>query len=299
MPKTAYIQRAFGLAARKIIGKASEIIAEYQAQGFILTLRQVYYQFVSRDLILNTMKSYKRLGGIINSARLAGLIDWAAIEDRTRNVESLAHWTTPCEIVSDCAEQFRLDKWARQPCRPEVWIEKEALAGVVEGVCQELDISYLSCRGYTSQSEMWSSAMRLKAMIEAGQTPIILHLGDHDPSGLDMTRDITDRLAMFMGGVKVIRLALNMDQIERFRPPPNPAKVKDSRFHAYQEQFGSESWELDALEPSVLVKLIRDAVLAVRDESLWAEAVREEEHHRATLADVAGDLAKEDDDDED
>jgi len=298
MSKIAYIDRTFGLAARKIIDKANEIVAEYQAQGFQLTLRQIYYQFVSRDLIANTMQSYKRLGCIISNARLAGLIDWTAIEDRTRNVQSLSHWRTPSEIVGDCAEQFRLDKWADQPCRPEVWIEKEALAGVIEGVCRELDISFLSCRGYTSQSEMWSSAMRLKAMIAAGQTPLILHLGDHDPSGLDMTRDITDRLAMFMGGVKVIRLALNMDQIERYNPPPNPAKVNDSRFDAYQEQFGSESWELDALEPSVLVQLIRDAVLAVRDERLWAEAVREEEGHRAILADEAGNLGKEDEDED-
>ena len=298
MPKTAYIERAFGLAARKIIGKANDIIAEYQAQGFVLTLRQTFYQFVSRDLIPNTMKSYKRLGCIISNARLAGMIDWTAIEDRTRNVVSVSHWGSSAEIVDACADQFRMDKWAKQPCRPEVWIEKEALAGVIEGVCSELDIGFLSCRGYTSQSEMWSSAMRLKAMIEAGQTPIILHLGDHDPSGLDMSRDITDRLAMFMGGVKVIRLALNMDQIEQYSPPPNPAKVTDSRFASYQAEYGDDSWELDALEPSVLVELIRDAVLAVRDESLWAEAVQEEEDHRATLADVAGDLGKEDGDED-
>jgi len=252
-----------------------------------LTLRQLYYQFVSRDLIANTMKSYKRLGGIINDARLAGLIDWLAIEDRTRSVSSLSHWEDPAQIIRVCADQYRIDKWADQSCRPEVWIEKEALAGVVEGVCHELDISFLCCRGYTSQSEMWSSAMRLKAMKEAGQVPMILHFGDHDPSGIDMSRDITDRIKMFMGGVELKRMALNLDQVEEYGPPPNPAKITDSRFAAYEREFGGESWELDALEPKVIAGLIRAAVLKVRKKTLWEKAELRERNGRDRLAELA------------
>lgn len=287
MPKIAYQAQNMREDTLAVVVQANQIIDEYQAQGFRLTLRQLYYQFVSRDLIANTMKSYKRLGGIINDARLAGLIDWAVIEDRTRSVSSLSHWDSPAEMIEVCARQFRIDKWECQPFRPEVWIEKEALAGVVEGVCHELDISYLCCRGYTSQSEMWSSAMRLQAMSYAGQKPLILHFGDHDPSGLDMTRDITDRLAMFMGVVKLERMALNMDQVEEYGPPPNPAKVTDSRFAAYAREFGEESWELDALEPKLIAGLIRTAVLKVRDEKRWAKAERIECDGRDWLAELA------------
>src|SRR5207253_3754203 len=177
-----YASHEFGDDAKAIITKANEIIAEYQAAGYMLTLRQLFYQFVSRDIIANNVREYKRLGNIINDARLAGLIDWLTIEDRTRNLHKLPTWGSPREIISACASQFRIDKWADQDCRVEVWIEKEALAGVFERVCDSLQVPFFSCRGYTSQSEMWVAGQRLKDYDKHGQTPIVLHFGDHDPS---------------------------------------------------------------------------------------------------------------------
>ena len=288
MPKICYRQKRFSDDRMDKINKANAIIAEYAAQGFELTLRQLYYQFVSRDFIANNMREYKNLGDIINDARLAGLVDWEAIVDRTRNLQKLAHWEAPSDIINACANQYRIDKWADQPYRVECWIEKDALVGVIEGVCNELDIPYFSCRGYTSQSEMWSAAMRLKAHRRGDQKPLILHLGDHDPSGKDMTRDITDRLSEFSGGeIEVQRLALNMPQVEQYNPPPNPAKITDSRAEGYIAEFGTESWELDALEPAVIATLIRDATYAVRDADKWAAQVAEEETQRKQLGKVS------------
>jgi len=288
MPKICYRQKKFNTDRLDKIEKANTIIADYKEQGFDLTLRQLFYQFVSRDLLANTQREYKNLGDIISDARLAGLIDWEAIVDRTRNLEALANWNTPAEIISACAKQYRVDKWAEQQYRPEVWVEKEALVGVIEGVCNELDVDYFACRGYTSQSEMWSAAMRLKGYQDEAQVPMILHLGDHDPSGKDMTRDITDRLSEFSGGdIEVKRLALNMPQIQQYAPPPNPAKITDSRAEKYIEEFGAESWELDALEPAVIAQLIRDAVMEVRDQDQWDEAVEKEEEHKAQLTKVS------------
>ena len=130
--------------------------------------------------------------------------------------------------------------------------------------------------------------MRLKRYQDAAQVPLILHLGDHDPSGKDMTRDITDRLTEFSGGdIEVKRLALNMPQIEQYTPPPNPAKITDSRAEKYIEEFGAESWELDALEPAVIAQLIRDAVMEVRDQDQWDEAVEKEEEQKAQLTKVS------------
>lgn len=148
MPKICYVPRDFSAASLAIVESANSIIEDYQDAGYKLTLRQLYYQFVSKDLLPNTIQNYKRLGSIVNDARLAGLIDWDAIEDRTRNLASLAHWSGPEEIVESCAAQFRTDRWAGQPCRVEVWIEKEALAGVFERVCEEYDVPFLCCRGY-------------------------------------------------------------------------------------------------------------------------------------------------------
>jgi hypothetical protein len=284
-----------------LIKTANQIIAEYQAQGFDLTLRQLYYQFVSRDIIPNTLKSYKNLGSVINDGRLAGMIDWNAIVDRTRELRELPHWTNPGSIVESCAHQFNIDRWAGQPYRPEVWIEKDALVGVFQRICRELDVPLFSCRGYTSQSEMWVASQRLlkyraKPYFSTGiadsirkyPTPIIFHFGDHDPSGKDMSRDITDRLQLFTGkSLNFERLALNMDQVEEYQPPPNPAKITDSRADAYIAEFGSESWELDALEPSVLAQLVRDAIEKVIDQDKMDEATEEQNRHRETLSLVA------------
>lgn len=287
MTREAYIERSFSTATLADIDRANAIIADYTELSFKLTLRQLYYQFVTREFIANTERAYKRLGGIISDGRLAGLIDWEAIEDRTRELRGNLHWANPAEILESSCDWFHVDRWEGQAYRPEVWIEKEALVGVIAQVCQELDVDYFACRGYVSQSEMWSAAERLKSRVGQGQTPVILYLGDHDPSGLDMTRDVLDRLCLFMGGLEVRRLALNMDQIEQYKPPPNPAKFTDSRIAGYVKRYGRESWELDALNPEALVGLIKSAVLDLRDEQMWTDRQVLEHQYKSELRELA------------
>ncbi len=284
----------FKPATLTIIEQANTIIREYQRQGFKLTLRQLYYQFVSRNLLANKQSEYKRLGGIIDNGRQAGLIDWAAIEDRTRNLEKLSMWSSPADILAAVAQQYREDPWLKQDIYPEVWIEKDALTGVIEGVCEEFRVPYFACRGYASQSEMYDAAKRLQAKARKGFEPVIFHLGDHDPSGIDMTRDNQDRLSLFSGlGIRVVRLALNMEQIEEYDPPPNPLKensdgtLSDSRGLTYQDEFGDSSWELDALSPAVIDQLIRDALNAEISVFQWDKSKRLEEEAKVDLAKVA------------
>ncbi len=224
MPKIAYIEKNFRQATLETIKTANAIIEEYAAQGFDLTLRQLYYQMVARGYIENSLRSYKNFGNVVNDARLAGLVDWGHIVDRTRNFRANGHFRNPGDIMRAAVNSYQVDKWERQRFRVEVWVEKEALKGIIDRVCRPLDIPYFACKGYTSQSEMWAAARRLMHWRDRGQTPIILHLGDHDPSGIDMTRDIFDRLALFAGEMQVDRLALNWNQVEQYNPPPNPAK---------------------------------------------------------------------------
>ncbi|MCK4521372.1 MAG: hypothetical protein KAU20_02275 [Nanoarchaeota archaeon] len=291
MPKIKYDIFNFTKKTLAVIGQANEIIVEYQAQGFSLTLRQIYYQFVSRDLIPNRQNEYNKLGNVLNNGRLAGLIDWNAIEDRTRFVRSLSHWNNPSQIIDACADQYRVDRWEDQKYRLEVWIEKDALTGIIEGICEEHDIPYFSCRGYVSQSEVWRAAIRLNGYF--GQDTRIIHLGDHDPSGIDMTRDIQDRLRLFKCSADVERIALNMDQVEQYSPPPNPAKLTDSRCEGYIAEYGSDSWELDALEPSVIVDLIRSKIEGYKDQDKWEESEDREEEGREKLAEVSRTLREE------
>jgi hypothetical protein len=260
------------------------------------------------------------------------MLDWDYIVDRTRNLRALAHWNDAADIVTGAAGQFRVDKWDDQDHYVEVWIEKDALVGVLESCCPGEDVPFFSCRGYTSQSEVWGAAQRLGRRIAAGKTVTILHLGDHDPSGIDMTRDIRDRLLTFISTDAALvqyradneyehsrsdaeieesyqaaarqaanhlfieRIALNMDQVDQYNPPPNPAKITDSRAGvrrdgsiaegSYVDVHGWESWELDALEPTVLVALIRDHIAEYRDQELWDAAVEREDEEKAALAQV-------------
>lgn len=296
MPRECYIPRKFSAESEALIAKANAIIDEYTAQGFTLTLRQLYYQFVARDLLPNSQRSYSRLGATLNNARLAGLVDWAAMEDRTRNLRSQPSWDKPQDILEACASQFRFDKWDAQSTRVEVWIEKDALVGVIEGVCNDNQVPYFACRGYTSQSEQWRAGKRLADYIYKGQRVVVLHLGDHDPSGIDMSRDNAERLRMFItkseeyDGSEMFelrRLALNMDQVRAYRPPPNPAKLTDSRVGGYLKNYGNKSWELDALDPRVIAELIQDSIDDVRDADAWADSVKREEAARKKLSALA------------
>lgn len=286
--KPCYREKRFSADRQEKINKANEIIEEYKRQGYELTLRQLYYQFVSRDIIPNNQREYKNLGDVINDARLAGLVDWYAIVDRTRNLRRRPNWDSPQSIIDACASQYHRDLWQGQPNRVEVWIEKDALVGIIEGTCEALDVPYFSCRGYTSQSEMWVAAMRLKGYRQASQRPVVLHFGDHDPSGIDMSRDIQERLEEFSGGdVEFRRMALNKDQVDKYNPPPNPAKLTDSRCEGYIEKHGSESWELDALEPSVITGLIRGEIESLTDPDILRHRRAVEESERNKLGAVA------------
>jgi hypothetical protein len=288
MAKQRFIDKSFKPASLALIRQANEIIDEYIEQGYSLTLRQLYYQFVARDFIENSQRAYKRLGDLINNARLAGLIDWDAIEDRTRNLARLAHWNDPGEIIESAASQYRVDKWRGQPYRVEVWIEKEALAGVIGKNMQSIGRCIFCLPAVTFRKAKCiapRSAWLVFAMPAKRRS--VIHLGDHDPSGLDMTRDIIDRLRMFVGSIDVERIALNMDQIDLYNPPPNPAKVNDSRFIEYQQRYGRQSWELDALSPEILEGLITRTVEKYRDGKAYDNAVDLENTHKAILARVS------------
>lgn len=284
MPKITYVKKGFHTKSLQQIEIANAIIAEYQAQRFDLTLRQLYYQMVARGHIENSLRSYKNFGSLLDDARLAGMVDWNAIVDRTRNVRANSHWETPADIIESAHHSYRIDLWRRQPYRPEVWIEKDALTGVIGGICTTYDVPYFACRGYTSQSEMWAAAQRMLHHVRNGQTPIVLHLGDHDPSGIDMTRDIIDRLKLFVGdSIQLSRLALNWEQIEQFNPPPNPAKLTDSRADNYVALFGESSWELDALDPATISGLISGTLDKLIDRARWGEAEKRQMIDKAML----------------
>lgn len=282
----------------RTIDLINDIIDSYLAQGFTLSVRQLYYQLVARALIENTEQSYKRIASIINDGRLAGLIDWDAIEDRNRDVQLRTRWRSGAQIVDAAASSFHMDMWDNQDHRVIVIVEKAALAGVLEGVCTRLDVPLLAARGYPSVSIVRELALEhIAEPIDNGQYVTVLHLGDHDPSGIDMTRDLEERLRMFVGAdsdaemLTVDRIALTMAQVQEVRPPPNPAKVTDSRFAQYLRTYGSKSWELDALNPSYLADLAENHIRQFLDEDAWSTKSKEVEGIRKRLRESASRFA--------
>lgn len=292
-----YIEKEFRAATLNFIEVMNAIIREYQAQGFVLTVRQLYYQLVARDVIANNLREYKRTASVINDAKLAGYLDWDAIEDRTRAFVSQQRWRGGAHILAAAQTSFHMDMWEGQANRCFVIVEKEALVGVLERVCRELDMPLLAARGYPSGSVLreFAEEQLLPALTDDYQDIVIIHLGDHDPSGIDMTRDLADRLQLFCGEhrIEINRIALNMNQVEEIKPPENPAKVTDSRFDSYMRRFGRSSWELDALSPVYLDTLVRDVVEPLIDPLEWDRMEQKVEDTKRRIGDAAKQLEAE------
>jgi hypothetical protein len=203
-------------------------------------------------------------------------------------------------------------------------VEKQALEGVLIPVSEQWHVPFSANKGYSSSSALYRAGKRIERALKAGKNIRIIYLGDHDPSGIDMTRDVEDRLKMYSGYrfwapkddsekgrakalesmnprlferyrnaaysdqiFEVHRAALNMDQIEEYNPPPNPAKMTDSRARDYVEKFGDESWELDALDPEVLAQTVTDAIEEILDREAWEKRESDEENGRGYLEDNA------------
>ena len=286
MEYICYQDKRFNDKSIDTIAKADMLINEYDEKGYVLTLRQLYYQFVARGWIENTERSYKNLGNLINDARIAGLLPWDGIEDRAREFKPWHIEEDPRAALEGIEMNFALDLWAKQDVYIECWVEKEALGNVIERACTPFKVPFMSCKGYLSASQAWRAGVRFKEAADADKRCVLLHLGDHDPSGLDMTRDNKDRLWLFSeeSMVTVRRLALNIQQVGQYNPPPNPTKLTDSRASDYLARYGQSSWELDALQPEIIESLIQDAIRReITDPDLWNETLDEQEKQRELL----------------
>ena len=301
-------------ASRSFVLTIEGICDEYAAQGYGLTIRQLYYQLVGRGLFpddrrftmtpagrwvrdragtKNAEPNYQWLIGLANKGRLAGMIDWSHLDDRTRSPSVPWFDTSPEDAIESLGRGYRESPWKYQDEYLEVWVEKDALSQVVSRGCATRDVPWFACKGYVSQSAMYRAAKRLERAQAEGKSVTVFYLGDHDPSGLDMARDIPDRLRRFMlvDGYQQIafeRIALTVEQIEQWDPPSDPAKQTDSRREGYVAETGlDDAWELDALDPATLATLIGDTIEPLIDVDEWDRAEAESESQREVLSAVA------------
>lgn len=291
--KETFKTKNFHAKTLRMINYANAIIADMKSQGYVLTLRQLYYRMVDAKYLLNKQENYDRLGYIVDEARKCGLIDWDAIEDRTRFLRRIPNYRSPSHFLSRVIDQYAEDLWRDQEYYVEQWIEKDALIGVVERPCNEWRVPHFACRGYPSSSELYVAAKRLRRQLDKGKRVKVFYLGDHDPSGIDMTRSNEELLQTFGRslGIEVVRIGLNMEQIAEYDLVPDPAKQTDSRFAEYSERFDTdESWELDALTPAVIDGLIRSAIESVIDADDFQAKADEEQVNRELLQKITGNV---------
>lgn len=261
----------------------NEIIEEYEEEGYKLTLRQLYYQLVSRDIIPNKVQEYAKLGNLLVKGRMAGVVDWDAIEDRIR-VPFRPYWVrNVAHAIHDTINQYRLNRQKGQGVYIELWVEKDALSGVLKRITSYYHIFLMVNRGYSSCTAMHDAYERIKWQEQKGKRIVILYLGDHDPSGLDMIRDIKDRLEEFGVNPEVKPIGLTKAQVNQYNPPPNPAKITDPRAKWYLEKHGNISWEVDALNPATLHQLVRKNVERLIDLDLFYQMMESEKKDKKTL----------------
>lgn len=291
----------------------NEIIKEYQAQDLVLTLRQLYYQLVSRDVIPNKQSEYAKLSTLLKEGRMGGIVDWDAIEDRLRKPYTPASFETPQEIIEAAHKQYRKDRMRGQDTYIEVWVEKDALSGVLKRVTSQYGVPILVNRGYSSCSSMFDSYNRFKDSMDDKSKTVILYLGDYDPSGIDMIRDIKERtrefflrhfiheieseaaaeqepsvrsnnfIIWFDNYFEIVPIALTRAQIDKYDPPENPAKRTDPRAKEFIKKHGSSSWEVDALRPEVLNSILKNNIEKRIDLSIYEDILEEEKEDRNNL----------------
>ena len=278
---------------RILLDDIIRILEDYESQGYKLTLRQLYYQLVSSDILENKVQNYAKLSRILTDARLSGFVDWEIIEDRIRVPQIPSQWDSIINLVNDATYQYRKDRHHNQLQYVEVWVEKDALSGILLPITRHYHLNLMVNRGYSSITAMFNASQRLQSEIDKGKDCTILYLGDHDPSGLDMIRDIKERMDTFrIYDLEIKQIALTTKQIKKYNPPPNPAKENDPRAKWYIEQFGNISWELDALKPDVLNKLLQSEIEKLVDMDLYNKVIQQEEQEKQELVQLVEVLEK-------
>lgn len=182
---------------KRIMSAIVDVCKEYLENGYTLTLRQLYYQLVSKDMIPNHDKVYKKLSSLKDELVYAGVVDWDVFEDRGRVAQTPYFEESVSDALEYTAKTYRIDRQKNQGVHVEVWTEKDAISGILKRVTLPFGVTLSINKGYTSSTAIYSAYQRFKERIDDGQRVVILYFGDHDPSGLDMIRDIEDRI-MFM-----------------------------------------------------------------------------------------------------
>jgi hypothetical protein len=283
----------FQKKTRERLERIKVIIAEYEARGFKLGCRQIHYQFVARGWHENTENNVGKINSTLRNAREAGEVDWDMIEDRSRQLIEPVTYDGPADRIEYASYSYAEEPWKDQRYRPIVCIEKHGLLESITGVCDEHGVLYFAHHGSCSRTILYKVAKRCAEISDQGQTPLVLHLSDHDPTGKQMDHSVSNSISKYANRkIEMRRLGLTKQQVRQYRLIPFPAKETDPRYNEYVEEHGVSAWELDALEPEAISGLIRTELNKLIDRKKWKAAKRQEERNRAQIKWVADNWTK-------
>lgn len=271
--------RRFGHKKATIMLAASGILSE----EYPMTVRQVYYRLYSQGWITNSQASYDLVGGALVAARQIGLIEWHKIEDRVRKPRHVSMWDDLENFLEAVKQSYKRDVWKDQDNYIEIWLEKDALSGIVEDECAKNGVTLNVARGYDGWSSIYYAQERFKEIEADGKNITILYLGDYDPSGLQMEVSLSERFSWFGLYPDIHRIGITYEDIKQYNLPEEPGKRSDSRYDWMERTFGHAiQVELDALPVNVLRQRITDEIDKRLDGDLLEE-VEEEEEEEVTL----------------
>jgi hypothetical protein len=219
------------------------------------SLRGTYYRVVSMGAVDKTEAGYKLVGRQVLKLRRSGVLPYSWITDGTRYIRRPSTWDDVNQMLRITASTYRRTLWLAQPTEVHVFVEKDAISGVLYDVTEEYDVPLGVLRGYASETFTWEVAQSVKY----GHKPVVFfQLGDHDPSGVDAWRSFTTKVREFAPDAEVTfeRLAVLPEQIESMQLPTRPTKSSDTRAGG----FTGGSVEVDAIAPSVLRSILRSAI---------------------------------------
>ncbi|HEV2107658.1 MAG TPA: hypothetical protein VGR16_05300 [Thermomicrobiales bacterium] len=275
-PKKARTPQAKTQALWDAIGAVAE---DYER----MSVRQLYYQLVSRGVIEKTEAAYKRVCDASAQMRLDGRLPYQKIADGHRTRRGVFAHGGLGEALETAHDLYRRNYWIDQPCYVEVWSEKDALTGVIQPVCQRYGVTYVATRGFPSITLRYESAI---ALMKIGKPTAVLYFGDHDASGQKISDNLEAELRHHGANVWVRRIALNPDHVRRYALPTRPGKQSDSRQAAFTKRFGDASVELDALPPDALTDLVETSIWEYIEPEQWRQSMDVEALERKTLASI-------------
>jgi hypothetical protein len=267
---------------QRIIDQAVEILTDFNP----MTVRQVYYQLVSRQVVENNRSRYQAVSDALVDARLEGIIPWDWIEDRLRRPRQIAMWTDISDFLSSMIWRYNKDIWQEQPQQVEVWCEKDALSGIFSDVIADYGVILNVGRGYDG----WSSIHNAAERYGSGENVTVLYFGDFDPSGEDMFRSLQERLGRLGSKPTMYKVALSQDDVQRYQLPPNFTKTTDTRRAGFVALYGDQAVELDALPATVLRGRIVEEIERHMDLDALKRIQEQEKQERSKLMEVIIDM---------